>query len=195
MWESYWPEIEDPWTLGTLDGASASLEAWRRTLRMCGSDDEAAVHLASQTHARLALEADRLFDDVHEFVTSVSGAGMPLALITNGARDVQRSKVDVLGIGQWFDTVVISGELGIAKPDPRIFAHALRGLAVNAEGVWHVGDNLATDVAGAQAAGLTGVWINRTGALHAEGDPEPDVEIRSLSELIPLLADAGGRTG
>ncbi len=84
----------------------------------------------------------------------------------------------------WFRTVVISGEVGLRKPDSAIFALALRRLGER-EGVWHVGDNLATDVAGAKAAGLTGVWLNRTGALREKGDPEPDVEIRSLSRADP----------
>ena len=195
VWESYWPEIGDRWTLGALDSASVSLEAWRRTLRTCGCTDESVAARAAQMHARLEREAYRLFDDVHEFVAAARGAELPLALITNGHPDMQRSKLGDLGMEPWFRTVVISGEVGLAKPDTAIFALALSGLGVEREGVWHVGDNLATDVAGAQAAGLTGVWINRTGALHAEGDREPDVEIRSLSELIPLLAAAGGRTG
>ena len=196
VWESYWPEIGDRWTLGALDSASVSLEAWRRTLRTCGCTDEAAVHLATQTHARLEREAYRLFDDVHEFVTAARGAELPLALITNGHPDMQRSKLDALGIGALVQDSRDLRGAGPRKARPSdLRARPPRAGCGDAEGVWHVGDNLATDVAGAQAAGLTGVWINRTGALHAEGDPEPDVEIRSLSELIPLLAAAGGRTG
>src|SRR5438876_2981524 len=50
VWQGYWPEVEDKWTLGTLDGASLSLEAWRRTLRACGCNDESLARLALQTH-------------------------------------------------------------------------------------------------------------------------------------------------
>lgn len=47
------------------------------------------------------------------------------------------------------------------------------------------GDNLATDIAGANAAGLTSVWLNRFGAVRKEQDSQPDVEISSFSELTP----------
>ncbi len=49
-------------------------------------------------------------------------------------------------------------------------------------GVWHISDSLRSDVGGAKAAELTAVWLNRRGALRKAGDPEPDWEIRSLSD-------------
>ena len=57
VWKGYWPEVEDEWTLGALDGASVSLEAWRRTLRVCGCNDESIARLALQTHGRYGREA------------------------------------------------------------------------------------------------------------------------------------------
>ena len=189
VWQGYWPEVEDKWTLGALDGASIRLEAWRRTLRACGCNDESIARLALQIHWQLGREAHRLFDDVQELFTAVRRARVPLALITNGAADTQRDKLRVLGIEHWFDVVVISGEVGIAKPDASAFGFALTQLAVEGENVWHVGDSLTTDVAGAKAAGLTAVWLNRSGLLRREGDPEPDVEIRSLSDLMALLSE------
>ena len=116
-------------------------------------------------------------------------ARLPLALITNGASDTQREKLRVLDIEHSFDAVVISGEVGIAKPDPSVFDQALKQLAVERETVCHVGDSLATDVTGAQAARLTAVWLNRSGLLRREDDPEPDVEIRSLSNLMASLGE------
>ncbi len=188
-WQRYWPEVEDKWTLGVLDGASVSLEAWRRTLRRCGCDDESLARRAAQTHQQLALAAHRLFDDVPEILASAVRAQVPLGLVTNGASDTQREKLRALDIERFFDAIVISGGVGIAKPDPVIFEFALNGLGVGREGVWHIGDGLAADVAGARAAGLTSVWLNRTERSHVEGEPEPHMEIRSLSELTPLLAE------
>ena len=142
---------------------------------------------AARIHGQLANMAHRLFDDVQEILAAAGRARVPLALITNGASDDQREKLRALGIEQCFGGIVISGEVGVAKPDPAAFAIALDALAVGPQGVWHVGDNLATDVAGARAAGLTAVWLNRTGRLRSEQEPAPDIEIRSLSELTPLL--------
>lgn len=188
-WRSYWREVEDEWTLGALDGASVSLEAWRRTLRACGCHDESMARLALRTHRQLGRETYRLFDDVPELFEWVNKARIPLALITNGASDTQRDKLRALAMEHRFEAVVISGEVGIAKPDASAFRVALERLAVEPEGVWHVGDNLATDVLGAKAAGLTAVWLNRAGLPRTEADPEPDVEIRSLLDLRPLLPE------
>jgi HAD superfamily hydrolase (TIGR01549 family) len=189
IWQTYWPEVEEKWTLGLLDSESLSLEAWRRTLRACGCNDETVARHASRIHRNLGREAHRLFDDVRELFTSLKTARVQLALITNGAADTQRDKLRVLGMKDWFDVVVISGEVGIAKPDASIFRLALNKLLVEPEDVWHVGDSLAADVAGAKAAGLTAVWLNRRGLIRGQGDPEPDLEISSLSNLMALLSE------
>src|SRR5216684_317722 len=163
IWQGYWREVEEKWTLGSLDGASVSLEAWRLTLRACGCNDESIARLASRIHLQLGREAHHLFDDVQELFASLKSARVPLALITNGASDTQRDKLRVLEMEHWFEVVVISGEVGIAKPDASAFGLAIDKLTVEPENVLHVGDSLTTDVVGAQAAGLTAVWLNRSG--------------------------------
>jgi HAD superfamily hydrolase (TIGR01549 family) len=189
IWQGYWQEVEEKWTLGALDTASLSLEAWRLTLGACGCGDESLARRASQILRHLVLEAHRLFDDVLELFASAKRARVPLALITNGASDTQRDKLRVLDLEHWFDVIVISGEVGIAKPDASVFDLALNKLPVERENVWHVGDSLTADVAGAKAAGLTAVWINRSGRVRSESDPEPDLEIRSLSNLTGFLSE------
>jgi HAD superfamily hydrolase (TIGR01549 family) len=187
VWEDYFPQVEEKWALGALDGASLSLEAWRRTLLACGCDDEFVTQLAWQTFRQFEREAQRLFDDVPELFNTVRSTRLLIALVTNGASDTQRGKLRALGIEDWFDVVVISGEIGTMKPDPAIFNVALDKLAVERENLWHVGDSLPIDVAGANAASVTSVWLNRSGRARREGEPGPDFEIRSLSSLMPLL--------
>ncbi len=93
----------------------------------------------------------------------------------------------MLGIERVFDAVVVSGEIGVSKPEPFVFAHAIKELGVKKENVWHVGDSLKTDVMGALGAGLTAVWLNRAGVRRKENDPRPHHEIRSLRELAQLV--------
>ena len=186
-WESYWPQVEEKWTLGGLSGANLSLEVWRRTFLACGQDDEHLARLALETHTQNRGKTLRLFDDAQKAI-DVLKLRFRLGLITNGASDTQRSRLRLLGIEKTFDAVIISGEVGVAKPDASVFALALQKLGVGKENVWHVGDSLKTDVAGAVGAGLTAVWLNRTGVLRKEDDPKPDHEIRSLSELARLLS-------
>jgi len=79
--------------------------------------------------------------------------------------------------------VVISGEVGVAKPDSLVFELALAETVVEPGDVWHIGDNLQTDVAGANAAGLRSIWLNRTQQPRSASQPAPNAEVASLSEL------------
>jgi HAD superfamily hydrolase (TIGR01549 family) len=187
VWREYWPTVEESCWLGRIDGFAVSLEAWRRTLRKCGCSDERAVQLAFEQHQRFGREAHCLFDDARDLLAAVAEAELPVALVTNGSSDIQRDKLRVLGIEDVFDAVVVSGELGVAKPDPAPFHKAAAELSVEPDNVWHVGDSLTTDVAGARAAGLVAVWLNRACMPASDEQPRPDLEISSLAELARIL--------
>ena len=189
IWPDYSRELIARWELGAIDCESLRLGAWRLTLRACGCADEAIVQFAMEAHSRVARETYRLFDDTHGLFASLRKSGIPLALITNGGSMTQREKLNALGIDQWFDAVVISGEIGVAKPDAAAFRFALDKLVVEPERVWHVGDDLKTDVAGAKAARITAVWLNRRGLVRRESDPQADLEILSLSSLVPHFSE------
>lgn len=171
--------------LGRLDGEAVSLEAWRRTLLDCGVTDLELARAARKAHIRHAQATARLHEDASPALDLLKPR-FPLALITNGASDTQRSSLRLLDLEDRFDAVLISGEVGVAKPDPAIFLMAADRLGTEPAAVWHIGDNLGTDVAGACTAGLTAVWLNRLGAAPP-ADVRPDHEIRSLSELPALL--------
>jgi putative hydrolase of the HAD superfamily len=120
-------------------------------------------------------------------VLQVTADRFALGLISNGASDTQREKLRITGIERHFGAVVLSGETGICKPDPAVFELALRQLGVAPKEALHVGDSLTSDVAGAKAAGVTAVWLNRAGIEKPADAPVPDYEIRSLTELVSLL--------
>ena len=183
-WVDYWPEVEEGWMLGGLSTADVSREAWRRALRACGETDDSLAGLAQRTLFELEFEAYRSFDDAPAVLDAI-GRLVPLGLVTNGASDLQRRKLRALGIEEIFAVVAISGEVGAAKPDGRIFLQALDRLGVAPTDSWHVGDSLARDVGGARAAGMQAVWLNRTGLQRTAADPPPDLEISSLAELLP----------
>ena len=84
--------------------------------------------------------------------------GRKLSVITNGKTNWQQQKLDSLGITPLFDTVLISEEEGLRKPDRAIFERALERLSVHAGDAMFVGDNPEADVAGSRTAGLVPVW-------------------------------------
>jgi len=187
IWNSYWTEVEERWTLGDMDGASIAREAWSRTLHACGCTDDSVVERAVRTYEQAEWQGYRLFPDVPDVLDHLAKEEMPLALITNGASDTQRNKLRVLDIEHFFEVIVISGEVALAKPNAAIFGVALERLSVSPGCVWHVGDSLSTDVAGANAAGLKAVWLNRDGRVRRGPDPEPEIEIGNLTQLLDLL--------
>ncbi|GBD16660.1 Pyrimidine 5'-nucleotidase YjjG [bacterium HR26] len=126
-----------------------------------------------------------LFDEAIEVVRAVQQCALT-GLVTNGPSQIQREKLRRLGIADLFPIVIISEEVGVAKPDPAIFRLALDRAGVPPSQSAFIGDNPEIDIAGAQAAGLMSIWYNRQGRPWPGGRP-PDAEVRTLRELLPLL--------
>lgn len=114
--------------------------------------------------------------------------GYRLGVISNtfwpGA--VHRADMTALGLHDYLDVLAFSGDLGIWKPDQRIFHQTAAALAVEPAETLFVGNAPSEDIAGAQAAGMRAVWIEMP---HERlGEVKPDAIIRQLGELPALLA-------
>ena len=158
-------------------------------LRSYGVSAEAAASAAAWYRAN-RFHGLRLFADAVATLEAVRAAqpNRRIGLITNGPADVQRAKIDLLGIEPLLDFALISGELGVEKPDPAIFHEALRRAGATPEEAIFVGDSPDHDIAGARAAGIRAVWMNRTGRAWLHPDPAPEDEVRDLNALLALLA-------
>ena len=117
-------------------------------------------------------------------------AARPIGIVTNGPTEVQHAKLELLGIDRLVDFVLVSEEFGVAKPDPRIFREALRLAGVAAEDAVFVGDSAEFDIAGAQAAGIPTVWVNRHRRPWTGPGLPPTRQISALAELPQLLGAA-----
>jgi putative hydrolase of the HAD superfamily len=144
------------------------------------------VVLREERRAAAVRRAWRLFDDALPCLRALRALGLRLAAVTNAAGDHQRAKLGALGLESAFDAVLISGELGVAKPQRAIFRRACRALGVRPAQAVHVGDRLDTDAQGAQDAGLHGVWLNRSGSGALPPGTGISV-IRRLAELPALV--------
>jgi putative hydrolase of the HAD superfamily len=114
-----------------------------------------------------------------------------VGLVSNGTGTLQRAKLARAGLADRFDAIVISGEIGAEKPDRRIFLGALKALGAAPHEALMVGDDPARDVAGAVAAGLDTVWIDRTwrrrGLAYPQTLPKPRYVLDRVEELVTLL--------
>lgn len=96
-----------------------------------------------------------------ELLEYLLSKNIPLTLITNGTQDIQRAAIQKAGLQHHFKTILISGELGIRKPDARIFQLACERLDVLPEHCLMIGDNLSADIEGAKSIGMQTVWMSR----------------------------------
>ena len=109
-----------------------------------------------------------------------------VAVITNGDGAQQRKKLRRTRLADRFAEVIIYGDFGCSKPDPRIFQYACERASVNPSDAIHIGDSLTVDYEGACAAGLSGVLLVREdSAMSADASI---ATVRSLNEL-PSLVD------
>jgi putative hydrolase of the HAD superfamily len=143
------------------------------------SDDEADVIF--DTYLGLYENSWTLFADVVDCLNDLNGH--PLGIITNGDAFQQKQKLVSLGIADRFSTIVISGEVGMTKPDAKIFHLACRKAGVNPSDCWHIGDDINADVRGSNLAGMKAVWLNRSGNKQLTGI----TTIESLQDLKKIL--------
>ncbi len=121
------------------------------------------------------------YSDVEPALRRLRNAGYRLGTITNGNAEVER-----LGLGQLFDFSLSAASTGKAKPHPRMFEEACRRMRVSTAELAHIGDEAGTDLAGANNAGVTAIWMNRQ-AQPAEPGVVYHAEIRNMTELLVLL--------
>jgi len=114
-------------------------------------------------------------------------AGWTVVVVTNGSTLIQSAKLARAGLLDAVDAVCISEEAGARKPDPAIFhlAASRTGHHLSAGG-WMVGNNPTTDILGAQAAGLSSIWIS-AGHPWQEPHPAPDHAVRDVAAAADLL--------
>ncbi|MBA8848294.1 HAD-IA family hydrolase [Microcella alkalica] len=112
-----------------------------------------------------------LFDDVLPALDALEKAvpGIRFGVITNGDLTFQSEKLTAIGLADRMEHVIASGEVGVAKPAAAIFELAAATFGVGVASCAYVGDRLRTDAAGADAAGMLGLWLDRP--LEALGVP------------------------
>jgi len=127
------------------------------------------------------VENTQLFPEALAVLKALKSEGIRLGVISNGPDDMQQRKIKAIGLSEFFDVIVTAERAGVGKPNSGIFELALSELGLPASDCCCVGDNLANDAVGAQTAGLTGIFLDRTSSstVHYDGPT-----IHSLEALL-----------
>ncbi|WP_417384015.1 HAD family hydrolase [Gimesia sp.] len=125
-----------------------------------------------------------LYEDSLDFLEYLRSRHLKLALLTNGPADGQRTKIESLGIGHFFDQIFISGETGYEKPSPAAFTNALNVLQGRPENTVMIGDSLELDIHPAVNLGIHAIHLDR---LEQESNLDP--QFQTVASLKILLKD------
>jgi putative hydrolase of the HAD superfamily len=123
-----------------------------------------------------------LYPEVPQVLSELKSLGIELAIISNFDSRLY-VLIKALELEQWFSSMTLSTQVGAAKPERAIFEAALAIYGYGPEQAWHVGDSWKEDYQGATAAGLQGVWLNRS----SRQDVSADIAIETLSALQSIL--------
>jgi HAD superfamily hydrolase (TIGR01549 family) len=171
--------------------ANDVVEDVQKTLEEFGlevSDEDALAfqeaYEQSQKQLELSATMEQMLDDCQAH-------GVILGIISNGPAEHQMGKARTMKMERWIpeDRILVSGAVGILKPDVRIFrlAEERMGLDPETMDIWFVGDSFANDIAGAAGAGWKTIWLNRRGKSVPEGNVVPDVIVGNDEELYQAV--------
>ncbi len=184
--DEYWSDPERH-RAGRLDMIATRRRIVAEAFAALGLQAGDAADVADR-YSRVRLDGMYVLPGAVQTLGALRNAGVRLALLTNGDGETQRWKIERFALAPFFDAILIEGELGFGKPDPRVFELALSRLGVAAAAACMVGDNLEWDIAGPQRLGVRGVWIDRKGAgVPAGAAAGPWVVIPEVSRLLDYV--------
>ncbi|MGQ8873411.1 HAD family hydrolase [Paenibacillus sp. TSA_86.1] len=128
------------------------------------------------------------FQGAYELIRRLQAEGHTVGLITNGEGQHQRRKLEALDVFGLVDgqLIFISGEVGYAKPDGRLFEHVNKQTGTIADHCYYIGDSWRNDVAGAVDAGWNIIWFNHREA-SPESDHQPHFTAQHYEEISEIL--------
>ena len=176
----YWKLYEQ----GKIDSAGLQSGRWADLFRRLGIRGDPAA--AAEVYITRLSKKSHLLDGAVETVRELARRAR-LCLVTNGLSRVQRGRLAHSGIAGSFTAILISEEMGIAKPDARFFLAAGKALGLTPDQLLCVGDSPAADVAGARAAGIDACWYSPAGHSWPGPGIPPEHIIRSIVDVLRIV--------
>ena len=177
---SLWPL----YNAGKITKEYLQIERFRKVLADAGYPQEQVMAKSQELDPKylsILGTKTRLVDGAREMLQYLKDQGYKIGLISNGFHEVQYRKLASSQITHFFDVVVLSDDVGVNKPDRRIFDYALEKAQTTAHESVIIGDNPDADIAGAIAAGWGAIYFNRSTDDTSLQKPEETVEINDLS--------------
>lgn len=186
IYEGYNQQLWALYAEGKITKEHLNAERYAHPLRVAGVPDADAVGARFWAEAMQRLPLGRRLMPYAREALEYLRPRYRLYILSNGFTELQARKMQSAGIDHYFDGVVLSEDIGVNKPDPAIFEHALRVAGVSKAETLMIGDNFEVDIEGAQQVGIDQVFYN-VGRLSLGDKRPPTYAIESLLELKDIL--------
>lgn len=175
-----WDKVEE----GKITQEKVKYERFRLFLKEAEIERD-YIKTANEFMNRLS-EGNYLIEGAEETVEGLKGK-IPMIIVTNGLKEVQRKRVKRSLIGKFFDEIVVSDEIGMSKPDKRIFEYAIRKYgSIDKKEILMIGDSLTSDIRGGLDFGIDTCWYNPNNKENKEGITET-YRITKLREILEIV--------
>lgn len=159
-------------------------QRFRNTFKHLPDIEINCIEKVNNDYLHRIVKATTLLPEAKELLDYLKGK-YPLYMVSNGFANMQYTKIETAGLEGYFDGVVLSDEVGISKPDRRIYEAALAMAGVSADKAIMIGDNYKTDITGAHNAGIDQIWFNPKRIKSP--DFEPTYIVDSLAAIQHIL--------
>jgi HAD superfamily hydrolase (TIGR01549 family) len=160
---------------------------WHAALLRVGVDDAELAERSGAEYNEYRRQFFELWPGALELLVSLRARGCKLGMITNGMAETHRDKIAILRLEDAFDEIFIADEVGMVKPDVRLFRLAAERLGVAPERCAMVGDRYDRDITGAHDAGMFAIWMNVRNERVPVGRRPPDATVKKITEVEALL--------
>ena len=196
--EHYWEINENLWaqySLGEITRDYLIIERFRRPLALghgANLSDEFCLELGD-AFLEFNCAKTGVVEGAHDLLDYLKSRGYRLHICSNGFTEVQYRKLDMVGMTDYFDTIVLSEQAGVNKPSPKFFEFAFSQSKAVPTSTIMIGDNLNTDIQGAMGVGLDTIYFNRyhqplpCSSSASPTVPRPTFTVYALDEVKQIL--------
>lgn len=167
---------------------------WKKLMRACAddgifasmSDEEFKEVIHFILHSCWTMDAVA-YPFTESTLRKLRDMGYKVAIITNGSHDIQARKIQILGLDALTDEILISGDIGVHKPNAEPFLLMSQRLGIPPHELMYVGDNPVNDVDGSRNAGYLPVWVKTTGYWCFEDVQRAPYDVETVEQIPALL--------
>lgn len=190
FYDAYWNANVQLWAQyakGEITRQYLVVERFRRPLSIGMPDVDADYCMKmSDMFLNLCSCKSGVVEGAHSLMDYLKSRSYRMHMCSNGFHEVQYKKLKASRLIDYFDTIILSDDAGVNKPEKGFFDYAMRTSRARPESTVMIGDNFYTDIIGAKNAGLDTIFFNRWSSQFKAPEP-PTYEVRTLAEIKDIL--------